>query len=309
VADDDLTDLRIVINRAAQIDHLVAVGQLARAKELAAQQIGDDPDDPTSFLAMARVLMAQSDHVAAVAAADEAVKLAPEWAAAWSIRAAALLHSGRFAAAEESVIRAIELEPDEPVFFQRYAQILSICDKSAKALDVAQRALELDPDDDSTHRLFAELLHDVHPSQWKVSEEAARRAIELNPEDSDSFAILGMIVVFRRRFDEAEQLFRTALELDPMNRLATRGLAELVMRKNVFYRPFLQYGLMMSRFDAGMQLMIVGSFWALAQMLRAVAAPAYGGLVSYTYIGLCLYTWFARPITRAILRRQYPWLI
>lgn len=305
---DDPSDLKVVINPAAQVEHLLTIGQFGRAKELAAQQIGANPDDPTSFLAMSRVLIAQRDYVAAVAAADEAVKLAPEWAAAWSVRAAALFYSGRFAAAEESVIHAIELEPDEPVFLHRYAQILEQCDKPAKALELAQHALELDPDDESTHRLFAALLHEVHPSKWKVSEEAARRAVELNPEDADSFAILGLIVLFRRRFDEAEQHFRASLELDPMNRLAMRGLGELVMRKNFFYRPFLQYALMMDRLGNGIQLMIVGSIWALAQMLRAVTQPPLSSVVGWGYLGLCVYTWFARPITRAIVRRKYPWV-
>jgi hypothetical protein len=148
----------------------------------------------------------------------------------------------------------------------------------------------------------------VHPSKWRVSEEAARRAVELNPEDADSFAILGTIVLFTRRYDEAERHFRTSLELDPMNTLALRGLAQLVMRKNVLYRPFLQYALMMQRFGAGIQLMIVGSMWALASMLRAVAQPPLTDVVTFGYLGLCAYTWFATPIMRAILRRRYAWL-
>src|SRR5262249_16466993 len=151
--DDDSTDLKVVISPAAQIEHLLAIGLIPRAKELAAKQIAGAPDDPSAYLAMSRVLLFENDATAAVIAAPEAVKLDREWATAWSVRAATLYAAGRFREAEESVIRAIELEPDAPGFFGSYARILSHCGREAKALDLAQRALELDPDDDDAHRL------------------------------------------------------------------------------------------------------------------------------------------------------------
>jgi len=306
--DDGASDLKLVISPAAQIEHLLAIGQIARAKELAAKQISDDPNDPAAYLAMSRVLLHQNDAKAAVNAAEEAVKLAPEWAFAWSTRSTALYVAGRFGAAEDSIIRAIELDPDAPELFEHYARILQHCGKETKALDLTQRALELDPDDEYAHRMFAALLQSVKPSKWRVSEEAAQRAIELDPEDSDNFAVLGMIKLNRRQYREAEELFRTALELDPMNAFALRGLAQVVMAKNILYRPFLSFAMMMNRFGGGVQLMIVGSIWAFAQVLRAVTAPPWDAVVTFTYIGLCVYTWFALPIARAILKRRYPWL-
>src|SRR3954449_12092158 len=177
------------ISRASQIRQLLAVGQVTRAKELAAQQIADAPDDPSSYLSLVSILLRERDAKGAIAAAEEAVRLDPEYAVAWQLRASALFRAGRFAAAEESLLEAIRLEPDEAVYFQLYAQMLSFCGRNARALDIVQIALELDPDDESSHALFASLLHTVHPSRWRVSEEAARRAIELNPEDADSFAI------------------------------------------------------------------------------------------------------------------------
>jgi tetratricopeptide (TPR) repeat protein len=307
--DDDATDLKVIISPAAQIDHLLAIGQVGRAKEIAAKQIADDPNEPSSYLALSRVLLREKKAEAAIAAAEEAVKLAPEWASAWSARSTALYVAGRFAAAEESIIRAIELEPDAPHLFENYARILQYCGHEAKALDLTQRALELDPDDENAHRMFAALLHSVKPSQWGVSEEAAQRALELDPEDSDNFAVLGMIKFSRRQYAEAEELFRTALELRPNNQFALRGLAQVMMSKHVLYRPFLAYALFMSRLGAGVQLMIVGSLWAFAQVLYAVTTSTWHDVVTIGYLALCAYTWFATPITRAILRRQYPWLV
>lgn len=306
--DDDSSDLKLVLNPAAQIEHLLAVGQVKRAKDLVAELIAADPEDPSTFLSLSRILLRERDTKAAVAAAEEAIKYAPEWAAAWSARAIALFRDGQFAAAEESIIHAIELEPDDAGLFENYGRILEHCGKSAKALDLAQRALELDPDDEYAHRMFAELLHEVHPSKWRVSEEAAQRALQLNPDDADSFAILGTIKLSRRRLGEAEELFRSALEIEPHNALAIRGLAEVVMSKNILYRPFLSYALMMQRLGVGVQLMVVGSIWAFASALVASTTPPASDYITYGYLALCAYTWFAEPITRALLRRRYPWL-
>lgn len=308
--DDQSTEPRLsmFVSRASQIRQLLAVGQVTRAKELAAQQIADAPDDPSSYLSLVSILLREGDANGAIAAAEEAVRLDPEYAVAWQLRASALFRGGRFAAAEESLLEAIRLEPDEAVYFERYAQMLSFCGRNAQALEIVQVALELDPDDESAHALFASLLHQVHPTRWRVSEEAARRAIELNPEDADSFAILGVLLMSQRKFAEAEEHFRTALQLDAMNQLALRGLGQVVMAKNILYRPFMGYALMMERLGAGVQFMVVGSLWAIASVLRAATAEPVSTFVTVGYLALCAYTWFATPIVRAILKRKYPWI-
>lgn len=294
----------------ARVEHLLAVGQVARAREMAVQQIAAEPSDPRSYVSLARVLLRSDEPEPAIAAAAQAIELAPEWPAAWSIHASALLAAGRFARCEESLLQAIQLDPEESSLFQMYARVLSLCGRPKEALEYARHALELDPDDESAHHLFAALLHRVHPSQWKISEELAERAVGLNPDDADSYAILGAILFTRRRFDEAEQHFRTALELEPDNRLAIEGLAEVVMAKNWFYKPFLSYQLTMMRLGTAAQLLVVASMWAIVSIVNTAFVETEGAsnILTFGYLGFCAYTWFAVPITRAILRRRYPWL-
>jgi tetratricopeptide (TPR) repeat protein len=308
--DDDREVTPIEIGRLARVEHLLAVGQVVRARQLALDQISADPEDARSYIALARVHLQSGEHEAAVAAAEQAIRLAPEWPAVWRVHAAALFASGRFAATEKSVLEAIRLDPDDGSLFQMYARVLSLCGRSKEALQWAERALELDPDDETAHHLFAALLCEVHPSKWKVSEELARRAVSLNPEDADSFAVLGAILVTRRQFEEAEQHFRTALSLEPNNRLALEGLAQIVMGKNLLYKPFLSYQLTMMRLGVGAQLLVVASLWAIVSMTHAVLADndLASTIVTFVYFAFCAYTWFALPVTRAILRRKYPWL-
>lgn len=228
---------------------------------------------------------------------------------AWALLSLALLRLGRFAESETAILEAIRLEPDVAYLFVRYARLLWTCRRGEEALALVTRALELDSDDEEAHALFAALLHDVKPSKWRLSEEAARRAVALDPDDGDGFAILGTILLSQRRWNEAEECFRSALELEPHNRLAIDGLAHVVMGKNALYRPFLAYALMMRKLGTGAQLLVVGTLWALVSLTTALMrdSPA-ASFVTIVYLGLCAYTWFAEPVTRAILRRKYSWL-
>lgn len=310
MSDDDFEVTPIEIGRFARVEHLLAVGQIHRARQLAAEAIASDPNDARSYTAMARVLVEMGEHEPATRAAEHAVQLEPEWPSAWRVHALALFSGGRFADAEKSLLEAIRLDPEDGSLFQMYARILSLCGRSAQALQFAQRALELDPDDESAHHLLASLLHQVHPSQWKLSEELATRAVALNPDDADAFAVLGMILFTRRRHAEAEEHFRTALEIEPHNRLALEGLAQVVMAKNWFYKPFLSYQLMMMRVGAAAQLLVIASLWAIVSIANTAFVKDEGAstLLTTGYLAFCVYTWFAIPITRAILRRRYSWL-
>jgi hypothetical protein len=120
------------------------------------------------------------------------------------------------------------------------------------------------------------------------------------------------VKLHQRRTGEAEDAFRSALSIEPSNALALQGLAEIVMSRSLLYRPFLSYSLAMERAGIGVQVMVIAGLWifvgAVSALLRAPELAAWRAAVSYTYLGFCAYTWFARPVSRFILSRSYPWL-
>lgn len=293
-----------------RVSHLLAVGQTERAREVASDAVAADPNDPMSYYSLARVLLAMREVPGAIAATEQVIGMVPEWAAGWGLYSTALFRAGRFAAAERAIIEALRLEPDDADYFLHYAQLLSFCGKKEKALELTRLALTSDPDDESAHQLFASLLHEVRPSKWRLSEEVARRAIGLNPDDPDGFAILGSILLTSRRYDEAEQMLRTALEISPHHAMAIEGLAQLTMRKHLIYRPLLGWALMMRRLGAPMQLLVVLSLWVFVSLIRTTIFREDPGslIVLLVYFAFAAYTWFAEPVMRAILRRKYHWL-
>jgi len=291
------------------VSHLLAVGQFTRAKEHAQNAVAANPHDPTALTNLARVLLLSGDSPGAVSACEAAIEIDPVWASPWSIRAVAELRQGHFSASERSIREAIRLEPDEAHFFLTYARILFACGKEQLALARVRTALELDPDDDDAHQLFARLLHTIAPSKWRLSADVALRAVALDPENDDAHAILGWIRLTANQIDEAESSFRTSLELSPHNRLALSGLAHVVMAKAWWYRPFLWYSITMARLGTALQLFVVVGLWGIVSALHlAVTSRAIDDLLTYGYLGLCAYTWFAEPVTRGILRRRYAWL-
>lgn len=309
MSEDDRDLTRLEIGRLEHVHHLLAIGQIDRARDVAVKQLAEEPNDPRSYLAISRVHIHAGETEAAVEAAAHAVKLAPDWEVAWNLHANALFGAGHFAEAERSVLEAIQLDPYDGQSLQLYARLLSHCDRPREALEYARLALEADPDDEVAHQLFASLLHRVRPSQWKISEETARRAMELNPDDADSFAVLGAIVLARGRYAEAEEYFRSALVIEPHNQLALAGLAQVVMAKSIWYRPFLAYALAMQRIGISGQMLVIASLWAIVSLVNAtVKSDDATTVLTIGYLAFCAYTWFAAPVTRAILRRKYHWL-
>jgi len=85
-----------------------------------------------------------------------------------------------------------------------------------------ERALEIDPDYAEAHRWLAMNLSNgwiywgepIEPMR-RLSIEHASRAVQLDPNDSGCHWVRGTILYYERKFEDAEQEFAKALELDP----------------------------------------------------------------------------------------------
>jgi tetratricopeptide (TPR) repeat protein len=297
----------------AQIHQLLAVGQNRRACELATALVAQDPENGFALLVLSQVLVSIGDLEAAARFADQAVEREPEDDQCHFQRAIVLRRLGRFADSEKAVLVAIGLDPDFGPYHLFYAALLENCGRSRQAFVAVGRSLELDPDSSAAHQLFAKLVLEVRPRDFGISEEAARRSVELDPEDADAHAIYGLVKLQRGLVAEAEECFQAALELDANNSLALAGLAETVMGQSWLYKPFLSYSLFMMRSGMAFQLVFVAGVWVIGSSIMAALSGRKNmaplcDLVYYGNLAFCAYTWFARPITRWILSRQYPWL-
>ena len=123
---------------------------------------------------------------------EEAVRLSPTFASAWSGLSDAYLWAGY----NEGFITATAAKP--------------------KAREAAERAVQLDDNSAEAHTSLAtfKLFYDY---DWEGSEREFRRAIALNPNYAFAHDQFGMLLAFVGRLDEGIEEGKRAIALDPLS--------------------------------------------------------------------------------------------
>ncbi|HEY0157563.1 MAG TPA: tetratricopeptide repeat protein [Thermoanaerobaculia bacterium] len=85
-----------------------------------------------------------------------------------------------------------------------------------KARQPALKAVALDPELAEGHAALAQVYGD-HDWNWQGAEREYRRALELNPNSEVAHNQFANLQLFRRRFDDALEHSRRAVEIDPLS--------------------------------------------------------------------------------------------
>lgn len=291
---------------------LLAVGQRARALQLATEGVARDPSDPWAHTTLAYTLLWTHRTEAALAAADDALRLAPE---AWSprfVRGSALAELGRFAEAERELQALLTARPGDVAALSRLGALYAVAGLPAAALPYVEEAMSITPDDARLHAQRVGLLLQVPAESWRQTVESARAAVALNPSDNFSLAVLAAVLLARGELDEAEDLVRRVLRRDAAHALASSVLMDIAVYRSPLLRPMLWWSRVMMRRTPGQRLALVSTTWAAGRILElgltSVGATGAATAWSVLWLAFCVYTWFADPITRWVLRRRFPWL-
>jgi tetratricopeptide (TPR) repeat protein len=201
-----------------------------------------------------RTWQRSADYLDPVRLWESAVAILPDNARSHSNLAAALVHAGRDDTAEAAARRAIELS-DRAVFARAtLATILVRQGRAAEALELARAYVSERPsatswfqlgnllrrtgDDAAAIRAYEQVL-DYDPRHTDalnnlaalVSRTAPAEALphlqavlEIDPNHDQAYCNLGNVYLRLGRLAEAERCYRTALQLNPANPQARRGL-------------------------------------------------------------------------------------
>jgi TolB-like protein/Flp pilus assembly protein TadD len=173
-----------------------------RAIEAYRQAIALDPRYTAAYSELVVVEFFLADQIGdaagfqrAQAAADKAVELGPEDAAAYAARGFIRENvAWDWAGAQADMEKSLALDPSDARVLSRYASLLATLGRLPEAIATARRAVALDP---LSTTAWLWLMETQYPSRnFAASHEAIRRALEISPESSyalNDLAILQLL--------------------------------------------------------------------------------------------------------------------
>jgi tetratricopeptide (TPR) repeat protein len=196
-------------------------GKLSQAIDAYKKAIASNPNDPATYIALARVQVFAGEYEEAQTSAEDALLLNPNNAMAHAVRAWALDFQGNYLEAEASIKRALELDPNNAYAHAYYVEILVDASYSGaglfggieKAIEESKVAIALAPDTLETHRARGYLLEATGNYEEAIREYEA--AIAINPNLADLHLSLGRNYRTLGIYDQAVEEFTRANALNP----------------------------------------------------------------------------------------------
>jgi tetratricopeptide (TPR) repeat protein len=137
-----------------------------------------------------------------------------------------LLNQGRPEEAINLLEQALRIR-DDPVTRVALARALRTVGRTEDAIIQFERALQADPRNANTLYNYGNLLW-IEKQDLKQAETLYREAIFISPRFGEAYHNLGAVLLEQDRFEEAAEMFETALQLAPSNahwrEAATKGL-------------------------------------------------------------------------------------
>jgi TolB-like protein/DNA-binding winged helix-turn-helix (wHTH) protein/Tfp pilus assembly protein PilF len=176
-----------------------------------------------------------------VASSLEAVRIAPDWALAYSGLADSYIQAAFLGAlppkeampkAKVAARRALELDPDLSEAHVALGWILSNFDYEYSASEREfKRAIELSPSSSYAHQAYADLLNGVGRPHEAISE--IKRARQLAPVSFYISRDVGRILYDARRYDEALEALNQAADLNPASGVVYNWMSWIYDKKGM----------------------------------------------------------------------------
>jgi len=204
-----------------EAEELFRQGKLLPAIETYKQAVAISPDNPSIYIALARVQVFAGQYEDAQTSAEDALLLNPDNSMAHAVRAWALDFQGNYLEAEASIKRALELDPNNALAHAYYVEILvdaytsgtGTFDGVEKAIEESKVALALAPDSLEARRARGYILEATGNYEEAIREYQA--AIAVNGNIADLHLALGRNYRFLGIYDQAIDEFTRANALNP----------------------------------------------------------------------------------------------
>lgn len=196
-------------------------GKLLQSVDSYQQAIIVQPDNPTTYVALARVQVWAGQYAEAQKSAESALLLDGNNAMAYGVQAWAQDFQGDYLGAQSNIQRALELDDQNALLYAYYVEILVDANFNGVgpieaiqlAIDNSNKAVTLNPNLIETRRARGYLLEATGNYDKAVEEYQA--AIEINGKIADLHLSLGNNFRNLGIYDQAVKEFTTANALNP----------------------------------------------------------------------------------------------
>ncbi|MDA0265848.1 MAG: tetratricopeptide repeat protein [Cyanobacteria bacterium] len=198
----------------------------AQAACEAALQMGDnewwDLGPAEGWAQLAQALAGQGSYEDALAAANRAVGIRPDYVAAWSDRGVVLWYLEDYGGAIASTQQAIQLDGQAVRPWANLGSIFRSLGQYPAALEAYDNALQWGPNEAGIWANRSVVLW--HLGQYEDSILSANRAVNLNPRFVTGWYNRGTALVSAGRYGEAVEAFTQVINLDPNHANGWTGL-------------------------------------------------------------------------------------
>jgi tetratricopeptide (TPR) repeat protein len=194
-----LTATRDPESYVTDAENLFAEGKLLQAIDTYLEAIRIKPDDPSFYIALARVQVFAGKSDEALVNAENSLLLNPNNSMAYAVRAWALTQKGDYVKADDSLTEALRLDPTNGII-QAYKAFLygrmyednagPYIDPITVAIEASQAAVTLAPNSLEAHWARAYILQITDNREQAVQEYLL--AIQINPNISEIHLELGV---------------------------------------------------------------------------------------------------------------------
>ncbi|MDP9796309.1 cytochrome c-type biogenesis protein CcmH/NrfG [Catenuloplanes nepalensis] len=193
---------------------LVQAGRYAAAGDLLSRMVASEPDDAAAWVLLGRVHLGDQDIPAALAALDEAVRIAPHEFAVLYLRGYLLARLDRDREAEESLRAAIAAEPAEAAPYAVLSRLIrTVPGRAPEAFALADEAVRREPELPGAHLavcLAAAVLGDN-----ATCERALRETLRLDPEHEEARTLFTLAEAEGALAGRASTVIADALAANP----------------------------------------------------------------------------------------------
>ncbi|MBL9104167.1 MAG: tetratricopeptide repeat protein [Myxococcales bacterium] len=289
----------------AHAERMQRIGNHGGAIDALKRALAEEPTHASAHALLAQSLLATRRVHAAAREAGEALQQEPELPLALYAFAAAAMAQRRWTDARQALETLLAAEPDDPANLRLMAELRRRDDPRA-ALPLLERAREIDPDDVYTLVDLGEVT--LQLGDASRADALAQAALGHAPELVAAHVLAGRIALQRGDARTTREHVGAALRADPGDQGALWLLTGLKARENPLLGLWWRLQVLLGEGGSGRSLAILLGMLVVVRVAIIVAEacerPGLALLLSYAWLGFCLYTWAAPELFRRMLQRE-----